>query len=188
MAKVYGVVHIPPDLARDVKHGRGASITLLHNAQLATASSLLQRDLRQVVGTLSAGIEMQAAARLAQPGPARAWSRVKTSWWRCSTSPPTTSNSWPPRWCPPDPYPGHDGGRVERSRAARPHRGAVAERAWPRPVWQVAAALLGKLACRPPLLWAVTLVCLLYLAQLRGWAVAGSMGWIGAGLAALVAV
>ena len=64
---VYGVVHIPPDLARDVKHGAGGAITLLHNAQLATASSLLQRDVRQVVGTLSAGVEMQAAAKRGSP-------------------------------------------------------------------------------------------------------------------------
>ena len=67
---VYGVVHLPPGMARDVKQGRGASITLLHNAQLATASSLLQRDLRQVVGTLSAGIEMQAAAKRGTPSQA----------------------------------------------------------------------------------------------------------------------
>jgi ABC-2 type transport system permease protein len=42
-------------------------VTLLHNAQLATASSLLQRDLKQVVGTLSAGVEMQAAAKRGSP-------------------------------------------------------------------------------------------------------------------------
>ena len=53
---------------------------------------------------------------------------------------------------------------------------------------QVLSALLGKLAVAFVPLWAVTLACLLYLAQLRGWAVAGSMGWISAGLAALVAV
>src|SRR5690606_22199544 len=32
------------------------------------------------------------------------------------------------------------------------------------------------------------MLCLLYLAQLRGWHVAGSRGWIGVGLAALVGV
>ena len=40
--EVYGVVHIPPDLETHVKQGRGGAVTLLHNAQLATASSLLQ--------------------------------------------------------------------------------------------------------------------------------------------------
>jgi ABC-2 type transport system permease protein len=53
---------------------------------------------------------------------------------------------------------------------------------------QVLAALLGKLAVAFVPLWACAMACLLYLAQLRGWAVAGSMAWIGTGLAALVAV
>jgi ABC-2 type transport system permease protein len=65
--EVYGVVHIPPDLETHVKQGRGGAVTLLHNAQLATASSLLQRDLKQVVGTLSAAVEMQAAAKRGSP-------------------------------------------------------------------------------------------------------------------------
>lgn len=66
----YAVVQIPPDFARDVKQGRGADVVLLHNAQLATHSSLIQRDLRQVVGTLSAGVEMQARARRGDPAQA----------------------------------------------------------------------------------------------------------------------
>ncbi|MGF2002272.1 hypothetical protein ACQUI0_14935, partial [Staphylococcus aureus] len=53
--------------ARDVQRGAGASVALLHNAQLATHSSLLQRDVRQVVGTLSAGVEMQALAKRGTP-------------------------------------------------------------------------------------------------------------------------
>jgi ABC-2 type transport system permease protein len=65
--EVYGVVHIPPDLETHVKQGRGGAVTLLHNAQLATASSLLQRDLKQVVGTLSAAVEMQASAKRGTP-------------------------------------------------------------------------------------------------------------------------
>ena len=65
--QVHGVVHIPPGFARDVQRGAGASVALLHNAQLATHSSLLQRDVRQVVGTLSAGVEMQALAKRGTP-------------------------------------------------------------------------------------------------------------------------
>ena len=38
------------------------------------------------------------------------------------------------------------------------------------------------------LLWASALACLLYLSQLRGRAVAGSLAWIALGLALLVAV
>jgi ABC-2 type transport system permease protein len=61
--QVYAVVTVPRDLEREVKQGRVAQVTLLHNAQLGTHSSLLQRDVRAVVGTLSAGIEMGARAK-----------------------------------------------------------------------------------------------------------------------------
>lgn len=66
----YAVVQIPPDFARDIKRGQGADVVLMHNAQLATHSSLIQRDLRQVVGTLSAGVEMQARAKRGDPAQA----------------------------------------------------------------------------------------------------------------------
>jgi len=58
--EVYAVVTIPRDFARTVKEGRAAQVTLLHNAQMGTHSGLLQRDVRAAVGTLSAGIEMAA--------------------------------------------------------------------------------------------------------------------------------
>lgn len=187
---VYGVVHIPPGMARDVKQGRGASVTLLHNAQLATASSLLQRDLRQVVGTLSAGIEMQAAARRGTPAQALqarmepvktqlvALFNVSTNYeqFLAAALVPAlvhilamTAGAW-------------SVGRELRDRTVADWLGARAS-----PV-QVLAALLGKLAVAFVPLWACAMACLLYLAQLRGWAVAGSMAWIGTGLAALVAV
>ncbi|MEG2632745.1 MAG: ABC transporter permease, partial [Comamonas sp.] len=63
----YAVVQIPPGFARDVKRGQAANVVLMHNAQLATHSSLIQRDLRQVVGVLSAGVEMQARAKRVDP-------------------------------------------------------------------------------------------------------------------------
>lgn len=66
-AQVYGVVTIPPDFARSVKQGRAAQITLLHNAQLGTHSGLIQRDVRTVVGTLSAGIEMAGRNKRGEP-------------------------------------------------------------------------------------------------------------------------
>ncbi len=187
---VYGVVHIPPGMARDVKQGRGASVTLLHNAQLATASSLLQRDLRQVVGTLSAGIEMQAAARRGTPAQALqarmepvktqlvALFNVSTNYeqFLAAALVPAlvhilamTAGAW-------------SVGRELRDRTVADWLGARASPA------QVLAALLGKLAVAFVPLWACAMACLLYLAQLRGWAVAGSMAWIGTGLAALVAV
>ena len=66
-AQVYGVVTIPPDFTRNVKQGRAAQITLLHNAQLGTHSGLIQRDVRTVVGTLSAGIEMTGRNKRGEP-------------------------------------------------------------------------------------------------------------------------
>ncbi len=68
---VYGVVHIPPGMARHVKRGGAAHITLLHKRTAGDSLRLLQRvAVRQVVGTLSAGIEMQAMAKRGTPGQA----------------------------------------------------------------------------------------------------------------------
>lgn len=187
---VYGVVHIPPHLERDVKRGAGGAVTLLHNAQLATHSSLLQRDVRQVVGTLSAGIEMQARAKRGEPAqalrtriePVRtqllALFNVSTNYeqFLAAALVPAlvhilamTAGAW-------------SVGRELRDRTLGDWLGTQAR------LPQVLAALLGKLLVPAALLWASALACLLYLSQLRGWAVAGSMGWIAVGLAALVAV
>lgn len=57
---VYAVVSIPREFSQTLKHGQTAQVTLLHNAQFGTHSGLIQRDVRTVVGTLSAGIEMAA--------------------------------------------------------------------------------------------------------------------------------
>lgn len=61
--RVYGVVNIPRDFERDVKRGMSPQVTFRHNAQFATQSGLLQRDVRTVVGTLAAGIEMSTRAK-----------------------------------------------------------------------------------------------------------------------------
>ena len=188
--EVYGVVHIPPHLERDVKQGAGGTVTLLHNAQLATHSSLLQRDLRQVVGTLSAGIEMQARAKRGEPRQALR-TRIEpvatrlVTLFNASTNYEQflaaalvpalihvlamTAGAWAV-------------GRELRDRTVAEWLGAHAGFA------RIAAALLGKLAIPAVLLWCSALACLLYLSQSRGWAVAGSMAWIATGLAALVAV
>ncbi len=190
---VYGVVHIPPDLARDVKHGTGGHITLLHNAQLATASSLLQRDVRQVVGTLSAGVEMQAAAKRGSPHQVLRvqMEPIKTqlvSLFNVSTNYEQflaaalvpalihilamTAGAW-------------SVGRELRERTLGDWLKVDGQPAgWA----QIAAALLGKLLILGLSLWGCAMAALLYLAQLRGWTVAGSMAWIAVGLAALVAV
>jgi ABC-2 type transport system permease protein len=57
---VYGVVEIPSGFSRDVKLGRAAQVTLLHNAQFSSHSGMIQRDVRTAVSTLSAGIEIVA--------------------------------------------------------------------------------------------------------------------------------
>ena len=190
---VYGVVHIPPDLARDVKHGTGGHITLLHNAQLATASSLLQRDVRQVVGTLSAGVEMQAAAKRGSPHQVLRvqMEPIKTqlvSLFNVSTNYEQflaaalvpalihilamTAGAW----------------SVGRELRERTLGDWLKVEGQPTGWAQIAAALLGKLLIPGFTLWGCAMAALLYLAQLRGWTVAGSMAWIAVGLAALVAV
>ena len=161
-------------------------MTLLRHLEGAAAHWLL----RQVVGTLSAGIEMQAAARRGTPSQALqtrlepvktqlvALFNVSTNYeqFLAAALVPAlihvlamTAGAW-------------SVGRELRDRTVAQWLGAQASPT------QVLSALLGKLAVAFVPLWAITLACLLYLAQLRGWAVAGSMGWISAGLAALVAV
>ncbi|GAB4090906.1 ABC transporter permease [Hydrogenophaga soli] len=60
---VYAVVAIPADFERDVKTGHVGDVTLLHNAQFATHSGIVQRDVRTAVGTLSAGVEATARTK-----------------------------------------------------------------------------------------------------------------------------
>ena len=62
-AEVYAVLRIPAQFTRDVKHGLAGQVTLLHNAQFGTHSGLIQRDVRTVVGTLSAGVELSTRTK-----------------------------------------------------------------------------------------------------------------------------
>ena len=64
--EVYAVLEIPGDFSRSVKSGQAARVALLHNAQLATHSGLIQRDVRSVVGTLSAAVEITAREKRGQ--------------------------------------------------------------------------------------------------------------------------
>lgn len=191
--EVYGVVHIPPDLETHVKQGRGGTVTLLHNAQLATASSLLQRDLKQAVGTLSAGVEMQTAAKRGTPHqvlqvqmePIKtqlvALFNVSTNYEQFLAAAlipalihilAMTAGAW----------------SVGRELRDRTLGDWLSPDGQPADVASVAAALFGKLLPPAVLLWGSGMAALLYLALLRGWTVAGSMAWIAVGLAALVAV
>ena len=69
--KVAAVLVIPRDIERDIKRGKPARVQLLHNAQWSAFSGLVQRDVRAVVGTLSAGIEIAIREKRGQsPGQA----------------------------------------------------------------------------------------------------------------------
>lgn len=70
--RVYALLVIPQGLARELKSGRAAHVSLLHNAQFSTHSGLIQKDVRNVVGTLSAGIEILAREKRGQPALAAA--------------------------------------------------------------------------------------------------------------------
>lgn len=70
---VMAVVEVPDGFSRDLKTGRGAHMALIHNAQFATHSGLIQRDVRSVAGTLSAGVEIVSREKRGEaPAAARA--------------------------------------------------------------------------------------------------------------------
>ncbi len=70
--RVYAALVIRPGLAREIKSGRAAQVSLLHNAQFSTHSGLIQKEVRGAVGTLSAGIEILAREKRGQPALAAA--------------------------------------------------------------------------------------------------------------------
>ncbi|MBC7455400.1 MAG: ABC transporter permease [Massilia sp.] len=58
----YGIVSIPADLQEAVRAGKGAKVQWAYNAQFAAHAGAMTRDVRTVVSTLSAGIELQGRA------------------------------------------------------------------------------------------------------------------------------
>ena len=191
----YAVVQIPPNLARDVKRGIAGEVVLMHNAQLATHSSLIQRDLRQVVGTLSAGVEMRALAKRGTPNqvlrvrmePVRtnlvSLFNISTNYEQFLTAAlvpallhilAMTAGAW-------------SVGRELRDRTLGEW---AAEVAGGQSVGGVTmfGALAGKLALPWLSLTLCGLLMMVWLTVGRGWSVPGSLSWVGVGLAALVAV
>ena len=63
---VYAVVVIPQDFAAKMKTGRAAPIALQVNAQFGTHSGQIQNSVQRVVGTFSAGVEIQARNKRGQ--------------------------------------------------------------------------------------------------------------------------
>ncbi len=58
--QVYGVVVVPEGLERDVRRGEAPKLVAYYNAQYLLAASLIRRDLRAAIATLSGGLELQA--------------------------------------------------------------------------------------------------------------------------------
>jgi ABC-2 type transport system permease protein len=65
--RAYAVVSIPEHLERDVKRGEAPRVLLHVDAIRMVPASILKRDAKAVVGTLSAGIEVQARRALGEP-------------------------------------------------------------------------------------------------------------------------
>ncbi|WP_225782159.1 ABC transporter permease [Xenophilus sp. Marseille-Q4582] len=192
--RVQAAVQLPRGLAREVKHGRAGQVLLLHNAQLGTHSSMIQRDVRAVVATASAGIELNARMRRGQsPAAARqaleplraapvALFNTATNYeqFLASALVPAllhilamTAGAWAV-------------GRELRDRSLGRWLQACVGGA---PGWAgTLAALAGKLLPAWVLLTAVGLLALTALTVGRGWHPAGSLGWTMLALAVFMAL
>ena len=65
--RVFGVVWIPRDFERDLVRGLGTSVQWFYNGQYQTHVGGMNRDVRAVVSTYSAGAALAARARKGQP-------------------------------------------------------------------------------------------------------------------------
>ena len=187
--QVYAVITVPRDFARTVKEGRAAQVTLLHNAQLGTHSGVLQRDVRAVVGTLSAGIEMAARNKHGESAQAVHTSmepihaqmvalfNVSSNYEQflgAALIPALlhilamTAGAWAV-------------GRELRDRTVGEWLGAGG-------LLNIAGALLGKLALPWVSLTLVGLLALVGITWGRGWHPPGNLWWVAAALALLMAV
>lgn len=187
---VYAVVVVPRGFSSQLKQGRIGHVTLLHNAQLGTHSGLIQRDVRTVVGTLSAGVELTARAKR---GDSALAARVQME--PIQTQLVGVFNM---------------SGNYEQFLAvalvpALLHILAMTAGAWAvgcelrdaslrdwlgesgHP-WHTAGALLGKLLWPCISLSAVGLLALVWFTWGRGWHPGGSIAWVAAALVLLVAL
>jgi ABC-2 type transport system permease protein len=65
--RAYAVILIPADMERDVRRGESPRLVAYYNAQYLLPASLIRRDLRTAVGTVSAGIELRARQAKGEP-------------------------------------------------------------------------------------------------------------------------
>lgn len=176
---VDAAVQLPRDLEREVKQGRTGQVVLRHNAQLGTHSSLIQRDVRTVVATVSGGVElavrnkrgesMIAARATMEPLKAGTVALFNTSgdyeqFLGAALIPALlhilamTAGAWAV-------------GRELRDRSIGGWLGAA-------PRWHEAlAALAGKLALPFASLSLVGIAAMLWVTAGRGWHPVGSLGW-----------
>jgi ABC-2 type transport system permease protein len=68
--KAYAVVVVPAGMERDVRRGEAPKVVAYYNAEYLLPASLMRKDLRAAIGTLSAGLELRV--REARGEPARA--------------------------------------------------------------------------------------------------------------------
>ena len=73
---VYAVVIIPEDFSRNISSSKSAPVVLQVNAQYGTHSGIIQTSVQAVVGTLSAGVEIQ---RLVKQGMAPSQAAINYS-------------------------------------------------------------------------------------------------------------
>jgi len=177
--RVHAAVQLPRQLAREIKQGRTGHVLLLHNAQLGTHSGLIQRDVRTVVGTVSAGIELTARTKRGQSMPTAraAMEPVRASTvalFNTSTDYEQflgaalipallhilamTAGAWAV-------------GRELRDRTLGEWLGVRPAGA------QVLWALLGKLLPAWAALWTIGLLAMLWITAGREWHPAGSLAW-----------
>ena len=65
--RVYAVILLPAGMERDVRRGEAPKVVAYYNAQYLLPASLIRRDLRSAVGTLSAGLELRARQSKGEP-------------------------------------------------------------------------------------------------------------------------
>jgi ABC-2 type transport system permease protein len=58
--RVYAMIVIPADMERDARRGAAPKVVAFYNAQLLLPASLIRRDLRGAVATLSGGLEVRS--------------------------------------------------------------------------------------------------------------------------------
>lgn len=182
--RVHAAVWMPRELSRDLKQGRAGQVVLLHNAQRGTHSSLIQRDVRTAVGTVSAGIELTARAKRGESAPA---ARAHLDPVRANTVALFNTSSNYEQFLGAALIPAllhifaMTAGAWTLGRELRDR--SLGEWLAPGANWgEAAAALAGKLLLPWASLSVVGLLALLGLTLGRGWHPAGSLLWVAAAL------